>query len=169
MRRNCNHVLKGHSTHPTSFSAIAGHPSSSPSTLKNLRGLPHAWAQTLPSATSPSQKTSGSCVETLNANCAQKQTFSPFPSSRRNGTKPLVPADLVKGTLVTVTCYTSDITLAEFKTLCGKMDASVPIATNATQYLGGTLHFHTDLYSTCGTLMTYKEYVRLIDSSEIHP
>ena len=87
-----------------------------------------------------------------------------IPELAKKCTKPFVPADPIKGTPASATCCTSDITLAEFKTLCGKMDASVPTATNATQYLGGTPPFRTDLYSTCGTLMTHKEYIRLIDS-----
>jgi glycerophosphoryl diester phosphodiesterase len=87
-----------------------------------------------------------------------------IPELAKKCTKPFVPADPIKGTPASATCCTSDITLAEFKTLCGKMDASVPTATNATQYLDGTPPFRTDLYSTCGTLMTHKEYIRLIDS-----
>ncbi|CAN0208580.1 unnamed protein product [Discosporangium mesarthrocarpum] len=61
-------------------------------------------------------------------------------------------------------CCTSDITLAEFKTLCGKMDASDPTAATAEEYLGGTTNRHTDLYSTCGTLVTHAESIELIRS-----
>ncbi len=58
-------------------------------------------------------------------------------------------------------CCTSDITLAEFKTLCGKMDASDPHATTAAEFLGGTPSFRTDLYATCGTLLTHAESIEL--------
>jgi len=58
-------------------------------------------------------------------------------------------------------CCTSDITLAEFKTLCGKMDASNPNATTAQEFLGGTPNFRTDLYATCGTLLTHAESIEL--------
>jgi glycerophosphoryl diester phosphodiesterase len=58
-------------------------------------------------------------------------------------------------------CCTSDITLAEFKTLCGKMDASNPDATTVEEYLGGTANYRTDLYATCGTLVTHKESIDL--------
>jgi glycerophosphoryl diester phosphodiesterase len=60
-------------------------------------------------------------------------------------------------------CRTSDITLAEFKTLRGKMDASNPRAKTVAEYLGGTANFRTDLYSgpSSGTLMTHKESIAL--------
>ena len=60
-----------------------------------------------------------------------------------------------------VVCCTSDITLAEFKTLCGKMDASRPNAATVEEYMGGTANFRTDLYSTCGTLLTHAESIEL--------
>jgi glycerophosphoryl diester phosphodiesterase len=58
-------------------------------------------------------------------------------------------------------CCTSDITLDEFKTLCGKMDASNPNATTVEGFLGGTPDFRTDLYATCGTLLTHAESIEL--------
>jgi glycerophosphoryl diester phosphodiesterase len=76
-------------------------------------------------------------------------------------TEPFVPADPEAGTPASATCCTSDITLAEFKTLCGKMDASNPAATTRDEFLQGTPNFRTDLYSTCGTLMTHAESIEL--------
>jgi glycerophosphoryl diester phosphodiesterase len=63
----------------------------------------------------------------------------------------------------TATCCTSDITLAEFKTLRGKMDASNPRARTVAEYLGGTPGFRTDLYAgpSSGTLVTHKESIEL--------
>jgi glycerophosphoryl diester phosphodiesterase len=58
-------------------------------------------------------------------------------------------------------CCTSDITLAQFKTLKGKMDASNPAATTAAGYLGGTATWRTDLYTGRGTLLTLKESIAL--------
>ena len=58
-------------------------------------------------------------------------------------------------------CCTSDITLEEFKTLCGKMDASDPNATTVEEYMGGTANYRTDLYSTCGTVMSHVESIEL--------
>jgi glycerophosphoryl diester phosphodiesterase len=58
-------------------------------------------------------------------------------------------------------CCTSDLTLAEFKTLTGKMDASNPAATTAEGFMGGTPDWRTDLYTGRGTLMTLKESIAL--------
>ena len=60
-------------------------------------------------------------------------------------------------------CCTSDITLAEFKTLRGKMDASNSRARTVAEYLGGTANFRTDLYSgpSSGSLMTHAESIAL--------
>jgi glycerophosphoryl diester phosphodiesterase len=77
---------------------------------------------------------------------------------------PFTPADPATGTTASAQCCTSDITLDEFKTLCGKMDAFNPDATSVEEYLGGTPTFRTDLYATCGTLMTHAESVRLFSS-----
>jgi glycerophosphoryl diester phosphodiesterase len=79
-------------------------------------------------------------------------------------TQPFRPADPATGTAASAMCCTSDITLAEFKSLCGKMDASNPKATTAAEYLGGTPSFRTDLYATCGTLVTHAESIQLISS-----
>ena len=59
-------------------------------------------------------------------------------------------------------CCTSDITLDEFKSLCGKMDASNPAATTVEAFMGGTADFRTDLYATCGTVMTHAESIELV-------
>lgn len=61
----------------------------------------------------------------------------------------------------TAQCCTSDITLAEFKTLKGKMDASNPKARTAAEYLGGTASFRTDLYSDKATLLSHRESIEL--------
>lgn len=82
-------------------------------------------------------------------------------------TKPFVPATFdAEGKLLTpasAECHTSDITLAEFKTLRGKMDAFNPRARTPEEYLGGTANWRTDLYSgpTSGTLMTHQESIEL--------
>ena len=61
-------------------------------------------------------------------------------------------------------CCTSDITLAEFKTLTGKMDAADRTATNIDDYMFGpeaTAKFRTDLYATGATLLTHAESIQL--------
>ncbi len=78
-------------------------------------------------------------------------------------TKPFTPFNPATNAPATAECRTSDITLAEFKTLRGKMDASNPKATTVADYLGGTANWRTDLYSgpTSGTLLTHKESIAL--------
>lgn len=60
-------------------------------------------------------------------------------------------------------CRTSEITLAEFKPLRGKMDASNPNGRTVAEYMAGTANFRTDLYSgpSSGTLLTHKESIDL--------
>lgn len=82
-------------------------------------------------------------------------------------TRPFTPAVLGSaGQVITpasAECRTSDITLAEFKTLRGKMDASNPAAQTPAQYVGGTASFRTDLYAgpTSGQLLTHRESIEL--------
>ncbi len=66
----------------------------------------------------------------------------------------LLNADKIK-------CCTSDLTLAEFKTLEGKMDAADDEATTLEGFVGGTADFRTDLYTTGGTLLTHAESIQL--------
>lgn len=58
-------------------------------------------------------------------------------------------------------CCTSDITLAEFKTLKGRMDAANPNATTVEAYMDTTASRRTDLYASPGTLMTHAESINL--------
>jgi len=82
-------------------------------------------------------------------------------------TRSFTPAEFdAAGTLVraaSAECRTSDITLAEFKTLRGKMDAFNPRARTVTEYMAGTANWRTDLYSgpSSGTLMTHAESIEL--------
>ncbi|MPV86944.1 glycerophosphodiester phosphodiesterase family protein [Ostreibacterium oceani] len=64
-------------------------------------------------------------------------------------------------TEATAKCCTSDITVAEFKTLQGKMDAANTAATTVDDYLNGTANWRTDLYASRGTLMTHAESIAL--------
>lgn len=81
--------------------------------------------------------------------------------------KPFVPATFdAAGKLLTpasAECRTSEITLAEFKTLRGKMDAANPRATTVAEYMAGTANFRTDLYAgpSSGTLLTHAESIAL--------
>jgi glycerophosphoryl diester phosphodiesterase len=86
---------------------------------------------------------------------AEKCTQPFVPATYDGAGKLLMPAK--------AECRTSDITLAEFKTLRGKMDAFNPAARTAAEYTGGTANWRTDLYSgpTSGTLLTHKESIEL--------
>ena len=61
-------------------------------------------------------------------------------------------------------CCASDITLKEFKTLKGKMDAFNPGASTVEDYMAGTPNWRTDLYNEPGTLLTHKESIALFDA-----
>lgn len=84
-----------------------------------------------------------------------------IPELNAKCTQPFVPADPDSGMPAQAECRTSDITLAEFKRLEGKMDAFDPMATTPEAYLGGTADWRTDLYAARGTLMTHKESIEL--------
>jgi glycerophosphoryl diester phosphodiesterase len=74
------------------------------------------------------------------------------------------PADPVTGRKASAKCCTSDITLAEFRTLSAKMDGFNPEARTVADYQNGTPRWRTDLYSNSGTLMTHAESIALIKS-----
>ncbi|CAN8100363.1 unnamed protein product [Discula destructiva] len=85
-----------------------------------------------------------------------------IPELNAKCTTPFTPAG-VNGTEATANCCTSDITEAEFKTLCGKMDGFNASATTPEDFLKGTESWRTDLYATCGTVLTHAEYIALVD------
>ncbi|MDH3913734.1 MAG: glycerophosphodiester phosphodiesterase family protein, partial [Rhodospirillales bacterium] len=86
------------------------------------------------------------------------------PALAAKCSQPFVPADPAAGTTASARCCASDITLAEFKTLCGKMDASDRNATTVEAFLGGTANWRTDLYATCATVLSHAESIELFDS-----
>ena len=75
--------------------------------------------------------------------------------------QPFTPYDAASGTPASARCCTSDLTLAEFRQLKGKMDAFNPRATTVAEYLDGTADWRTDLYTSRGTLMTHAESIEL--------
>ena len=59
-------------------------------------------------------------------------------------------------------CRTSDLTLAEFETLKGKMEAGDEAATDIESFMNATPGWRTDLYADqAGTLMTHAESIEL--------
>jgi glycerophosphoryl diester phosphodiesterase len=81
--------------------------------------------------------------------------------------KPFTPATFgPNATLITpasAECRTSELTLAEFKTLTGKMDAFDPRAKTPQEFLGGVPSFRSTFQSgpTSGHLLTHKESIEL--------
>jgi glycerophosphoryl diester phosphodiesterase len=84
-----------------------------------------------------------------------------IPELNAKCTQPFVPADPENGIEAQAECRTSDITLEEFKSLKGKMDAYNPMATTPEEYLGGTANWRTDLYASQGTLLSHRESIEL--------
>ncbi len=72
--------------------------------------------------------------------------------------EPFSPFD---GSAASAKCCTSDITLAQFKTLKGKMDGANPQATTVDEYLNGTPDWRTELYRQRGTLLSHQESIAL--------
>ena len=65
-------------------------------------------------------------------------------------------------------CRTSDITLAEFLTLDGKMDAANTGAKTVAEYLDGTSPWRTDLYAAeRGTVLSHAQSIALLKSLDV--
>lgn len=76
--------------------------------------------------------------------------------------EPFSPADPATGRKASAKCCTSDITLTEFKSLKGKMDAFDAQATTVEAFMGGTAPWRTELYASSGTLMSHAESIALL-------
>ena len=79
--------------------------------------------------------------------------------------EPAMHGPVERAELESPKCCASDITLEQFRTLTGKMDASNPSATTAEGYLGGTAPWRTDLYTGRGTLVTLRESIELNEAA----
>ena len=81
-------------------------------------------------------------------------------------TQPFAPAEFdasgVRTKPASALCCTSDLTVEQFKTLKGKMDAFNPDAETPQEFLGGTPNWRTDLYATGATVLTHKESIELL-------
>jgi glycerophosphoryl diester phosphodiesterase len=86
------------------------------------------------------------------------------PALAAKCSQPFAPADPASGKKASAKCCTSDITLAEFRTLVAKMDGFNPDAKTPEEYQNGTPRWRTDLYAASGTLMTHDESIALIKS-----
>lgn len=75
---------------------------------------------------------------------------------------PFTPANATHA--ANVVCCTTDITEAEFKGLCAKMDGFNASATAPEYYQGPPPTWRTTLYDTCATPQTLESYLDLINS-----
>ncbi|KAF4469852.1 glycerophosphoryl diester phosphodiesterase [Fusarium albosuccineum] len=84
-----------------------------------------------------------------------------IPELNKKCTQPFQPAK--NGKPASAKCCTSDITLKEFKSLCAKMEGFNATATNVTEYQHGTPSWRTELYDTCGTILSLKEHIAMVE------
>ncbi|WP_034994260.1 glycerophosphodiester phosphodiesterase family protein [Beijerinckia mobilis] len=90
-----------------------------------------------------------------------------IPNLAAKCSEPFSPADPATGKSASARCCTSDITLAEFKQLKGKMDGYNPKATTAEEYQKGTPDWRTEAYDATGTVMTLKEHIALMKKLDV--
>jgi len=73
--------------------------------------------------------------------------------------QPFTPFDAASGRDASARCCTSDITLSEFKSLCGKMDGFNPKASSPQEYVGAD--------ACSGALMTHAESIALFEELDV--
>ena len=86
------------------------------------------------------------------------------PLAKKCSTPPKIDA---KGQLTnaqSIECRTSDITLAEFKSLRGKMDAANTKATTLNDFMNATAPWRTELYNQNGKLVSLEDHIKLTES-----
>ncbi|MGC3958038.1 MAG: hypothetical protein QM813_08905 [Verrucomicrobiota bacterium] len=76
--------------------------------------------------------------------------------------EPFVPADPATKQAARARCCTSDLTLAEFKRLCGKIDGVNAEATRVEDYVRASTAAAADAPS-CGSVLSHDEYIELVD------
>lgn len=81
-------------------------------------------------------------------------------------TVPFTPANATAS--ANALCCTSDITKAEFMSLCSKMDGFNASAKNPKDYQHGAPTWRTELYDTCAQVMSLDSYIELVDSLPGH-
>lgn len=77
-------------------------------------------------------------------------------------TQPFTPANDTAD--ASALCCTSDISTDEFTSLCSKQEGFNASALTPEDSLDGTPPWRTDLYSTCGTVLTLSSYIELVNS-----
>lgn len=85
-----------------------------------------------------------------------------IPKLAAKCSQPFSPANAASGKEASALCCTSDLTLAEFKQLRGKMDGFNPKATTPAEYQKGTPDWRTEAYDATGTVLTLREHIELM-------
>ena len=85
-----------------------------------------------------------------------------YPNLAAKCRVPFTPANATSP--ANAVCCTSDITTAEYKTLCSKMDGFNASAKTVQDYQAGTPRWRTELYNTCAKPQTLESYIDLVDS-----
>ncbi|CAM5222592.1 glycerophosphodiester phosphodiesterase family protein [Alishewanella longhuensis] len=95
------------------------------------------------------------------AQCDLHQTTDMLlrPELAKKCTMPFSPATAEQP--ATASCCASDITLAEYKTLCAKMDGVDATASNVEDYVNGSPSWRTTLYQQCSAPLSHQESIAL--------
>ena len=86
------------------------------------------------------------------------------PLANQCSVPPIIDANGTLTNAADIECRTSDISVRDFKSLMGKMDAANPKATSISAYMNATAPWRTDLYSQNGEVLTLKEHIELARS-----
>ncbi|KAA0929518.1 glycerophosphodiester phosphodiesterase [Psychrobacter sp. ANT_H56B] len=86
------------------------------------------------------------------------------PLANQCSVPPIIDANGTLTNAADIECRTSDISVRDFKSLTGKMDAANPKATSISAYMNATAPWRTDLYSQNGEVLTLKEHIALTSS-----
>ena len=86
------------------------------------------------------------------------------PLANQCSVPPIIDANGTLTNAADIECRTSDISVTDFKSLTGKMDAANPKATSISAYMNATAPWRTDLYSQNGEVLTLKEHIALASS-----
>ena len=86
------------------------------------------------------------------------------PLANQCSVPPIIDANGTLTNAADIECRTSDISVRDFKSLTGKMDAANPKATSISAYMNATAPWRTDLYSQNGEVLTLKGHIALASS-----
>lgn len=86
------------------------------------------------------------------------------PLAKKCSTPPKIDASGKLTNAKNIECRTSDLTLNEFKSLKGKMDAANTKATTLSDYMNATAPWRTEIYNQNGKLLSLEDHIKLTKS-----